>query len=217
MPTDNNGLNLNALVDLADQAAAVQSDLDGAAAAERTAGIGLLTAILTKTKSGLAAICSRSRLSESGGNDALKSWGGGDRTSRAPWKGVCIAGDDSEVREGRRDDNRGDIAGCGLWLRPDPTLAEIAYTGSWSRWQGGGLAVGSDGRDLRRTRRRGGSRVEARPRRRCQGAGRSVPGRHGWQGTRSGEDAGRTGRAPGRGDCPVLAMNCRPCRGTCRW
>ena len=138
MPTDNNDLNLDALADLAGQAAAVQSDLDGAANREREASINLLAAILTKTKPGLAAICCRPRLSESGGNDSLKSWGGGDRTSRAQWKGICIAGDESEVREGRRDDNRGDIAGCGLWLRPDLTLAEIAYTGSWSYWQGEG-------------------------------------------------------------------------------
>ena len=131
-------INLDALADLAGQAAAVQSDLDGAAAAERTAGIALLTAILAKCKPGLSSICSRPLLSERGGNDSLKSWGCGDSTSRATWKGICIAGDDSEVREGCRDDNRGDIAGCGLWLSPDLTLAEIAYSGSWSRWQGEG-------------------------------------------------------------------------------
>lgn len=142
MPTDSNPdtINLAALGELAGQAAAVQSDLDAAATREREASLALLAAVLTKAKPGLPAICSRPVLAESGGNDPLRTWNGGDSTTRAAWRGVCIAGDDEEVREGRRDDNRGPIAGCGLWLRPDLSLAELAYDGSWSRWQGEGSA-----------------------------------------------------------------------------
>jgi hypothetical protein len=142
MPTDSNPvtINLDALADLAGKVAVVQSDLDAATQAERQATLDLLTAVLAKAKPGLPAICSRPVLAESSGNDALKSWNGGDSKTRAAWRGICIAGDDEEVREGRRDDNRGPIAGCGLWLRPDLSLAELAYDGSWSRWQGEGSA-----------------------------------------------------------------------------
>lgn len=125
---------LPTLTTLAGQAAAIQADLDAAAAAERTAAAAALRAVIAAAQPALRSIAGRIRTS------CRTEWHGQyteDVTDHYSVRGVYLgAGRAGPTAQQGPDDTRGRYAGSDLYLLADGTLLTLHYDGDWSRWQG---------------------------------------------------------------------------------
>jgi len=102
---------------------------------ELAAQVALVARILEIARPAVRALGSRPKTS----NDYIA--GEGDvGSTRASWRGLILTCTTKELGPSRdklrRDDNDGTYEGRDVFLRDDGQLVELAYSGSWSNWQG---------------------------------------------------------------------------------
>lgn len=123
---------LSTLADLAPRVAAQHEEHQAALAALAAEEAALLDRVVGIVRPALRALSSRPLVG------SRTCWHGASTstsTHRADWRGVRLAGSDGPDEDHPRD-NDGAYEGSDLYLRPDGTWTQLAYTGTWSRWQG---------------------------------------------------------------------------------
>jgi hypothetical protein len=118
----------------ADRVAAEHADVLAAKDAEEAAEAALLEKVVEAVRPALRALASRVKTA-----DRVEHFADVDRQREtetlATWRGLCLTGTPGPLRDNPRD-NRGSYEGSDLFLLVDGTFVELAYGGSWSRWQG---------------------------------------------------------------------------------
>lgn len=129
-------IDTNKIQQLAQQVAVQHAEYKEAIASERAAEVQVLEQVIALVKPALRALCGRIVATYDVSHHADVNYGGGVcKTTSREERGFCIAGD-ARAYEDTPQANSGGYEGQGLWLLADGTLAEIAWSGNWSRWQG---------------------------------------------------------------------------------
>ncbi len=122
------------LGDMAKRAGELASEQSAAYDEVNQAEAELLDAVIARVKPGLRAVSSRIQSSR-------RSWwpdnvSTSEETDHLEERGLRVYGDGPELDHPRA--NRGQYEGTDLYLLRDGTWLEVAYSGSWSCWQGEG-------------------------------------------------------------------------------
>jgi hypothetical protein len=135
-------MEIKRIEELAGQVTAQHAEQQAAYGAERAAEAAVLEAALAAARPAARALASRLVREEVSRwtDDKTSTY---EETTYHELRGAIIAG----ARKAERDvprNNRGSYEGSALVLLEDGRLADLAWSGSWSKWQGEGSRVASE-------------------------------------------------------------------------
>lgn len=131
-------VNLSEIQSLAAKVAAQHEELTAANAAEESAQVQLLDAVVSAARPALRALSSQIKI-------RWHSWWIGtthtnDESEYAEVRGLVVDEEKADPSRGQptRDENRGTFGSYNLFLAADGRWLRVDYEGQWSRWQGEG-------------------------------------------------------------------------------